>query len=193
MSIKFDENSKTWVGSNDVYVPIFYNSRKQPAKVVITSLKPSKTQISPLDCGSPQEVLEKHGMYKDQTLYDKHPEKMYLDLTALGDYQSNLQAVIDYRDKFMALDPDVRNEFGNDLMKFADYVASKDFDITRVMNKNQKKAYSEYLKKEELKKTQEEYINSDEYKRIIAESEARRQYEQEQFNAWYAKKQKANT
>ncbi|WGL31240.1 internal scaffolding protein [Dipodfec virus UOA04_Rod_819] len=175
------------------YVSQFYNSRRQPAKVVLTSSKPSKTQISPLDCGSPQEVLEKHGMYKDQTLYEKHPEKMYLDLTELGDYQSNLQAVIDCKDKFMALDPDVRNQFGNDVMKFVEHVSKPDFDVTSVMNKKQKEAYSKYVEQENRKKAHEEYINSDEYKRIVAESEARRQYDAEQFNAWYAKKQKVNT
>lgn len=170
------------------YVPKFYNSRKQPKGVVITSQKPSKTQISPLDCNSPQELLEKHGMYRDPSLYEKHPEKMYLDLTSLGDYQSNLQAVIDCKEKFMHLDPDVRNMFDNDVMKFVEHVNKPDFDITSVMNKKQKEAYSNYVAEEESKKAFEAYKNSDEYKQSIAEAKLRQEFEQSQFEAWKLKR-----
>lgn len=175
------------------YVSKFYNSRRQPKGVVITSNKPSKTQISPLDCNSPQELLEKHGMYRDPSLYEKHPEKMYLDLTTLGDFQSNMQAVIDCKEKFMHLDPDVRNQFGNDIFKFVEHVRQPDFDITSVMNKKQKESYSKYLKNQEDKKAYDDYLKSDEYKRVLEESKIRAQYEKEQFESWLSARNLKNT
>lgn len=180
--------------SESTYVSKFYNSRRQPKSVIITSNKPSRTQISPLDCNSPQELLEKHGMYRDPSLYEKHPEKMYLDLTTLGDYQSNLQAVIDCKEKFMHLDPDVRNHFGNDIFKFVEHVQKPDFDITSLMNKKQKEAYSNYQKQEANKRAYEEYLQSDDYKRILDESRTRAQYEKEQYDKWIqSKNNKINT
>lgn len=167
---------------------IFYNSRNLPNKVVITSNKPSKTQISPLDCNSPQELLEKHGMYRDPSLYEKHPEKMYLDLTSLGDYQSNLQAVIDCKDKFMHLDPDVRNMFGNDIMKFVEHVQKSDFDITSVMNKKQKESYLKYQDEQKKKADFEAYKQSDEYKQEVEQFKLRQEFQQSQYNDWLRKR-----
>lgn len=176
--------SKNTIPNKFSYISLFYNSRRPPKSVVIKSDKPSKTQISPLDCNSPQELLEKHGMYKDPTLYELHPEKLYLDLTTLGDYQSNLQSVIDCREKFMHLDPDIRNQFGNDIFKFIDYVQSKDFDITRLMNKNQKKSYKKYQDDLTRKSKYEEYLKSDKYKEDLRKQELFDKFKESQFNDW---------
>lgn len=162
----------------------FYNSNNLPPKVKFRSKKPSKVQESPLDAKSPQEVLQQHGMYKDESIYSKHPEKVYMDLSEFGDYESNLNANRRMLEKFNALDIDVRARFNHDVKEFTKYVTSSDFDINRVLTEKEQKKFAEYKKEEKAKKDFEEYLKSDEYKAQVQEDSYRRAYEQSRYEEW---------
>lgn len=162
----------------------FYNSKNLPPKVKFKSKKPSKVQESPLDARSPQEVLQQYGMYKDESIYSKHPEKLYLDLTQFGDYESNLNANRRMLEKFNALDVDVKARFNHDVKEFTKYVTSPNFDINRVLTDNQQKIYAKYQKELKMKKDYETYLKSDEYKAQVQEDSYRRAYEQSRYEEW---------
>lgn len=164
----------------------FYNSVNLPPKVKFKSNKPSKVQESPLDARSPQEVLQYHGMYKDESIYSKHPEKIYLDLSEFGDYESNLNANRRMQEKFNALDIDVRARFNHDIMEFIKYVQGPDFDINRVLTEKEQKKYNDYKKEQQAKKDYQAYLNSDEYKALVEESSYRMAYEKSKYEEWKA-------
>lgn len=162
----------------------FYNSVNLPPKVKYKSNKPSKVQESPLDAKSPQEVLQQHGMYKDESIYSKHPEKVYMDLSVFGDYESNLNANRRMLEKFNALDVDVRARFNHDVKEFTKYVSSPDFDINRVLTVTEQKKFAEYKKEQNAKKEYEAYLKSDEYKAKVQEDSYRHAYEQARYEEW---------
>ena len=105
---------------------VFYNYRHRPPKVQWHSDKPTKVQLSPLDAKSPQEVLEKYGMYKDNSAL-KEPTPFYADLTAFDDYATSLCNIRDIKEKFKSLDIDIRAKFNHNVEEFCSYVTSKDF------------------------------------------------------------------
>lgn len=162
----------------------FYNSNNLPPKVKFCSKKPSRVQESPLDAKSPQEVLQQHGMYRDESIYSKHPEKIYADLSQFGDYESNLQAIRSMQEKFNALDVDVRARFNHDVKEFTKYVSSSDFDINNVLTLDEQKKFAEYKKEQKAKKDYEDYLKSDEYKAKVQEDSYRRAYEQSRYEEW---------
>lgn len=162
----------------------FYNYYHRPPSNPIVSDKPSKTQVSPLDAKSPQEVLQKYGMYKDETAYSKHPEAIYADLTQYQSYEDQLNSSIRMKRHFDSLDPEVRARFDNDILKFAREASSPDFDINRALTTEQQKKLSDYKANEEAKKSYEAYLKSDEYKKIQEESAARMAYEQQKYEEW---------
>lgn len=162
----------------------FYNSLSLPPKLAFCSSKASKVQESPLDARSPQEVLEKYGMYRDETYYGKHPEKLYLDLTEFDDFETTMNNLISVRDKFEKLPSSVRAEFNNDLNAFVSYCKSSDFNIERLMDDRIKKSYKKYQAEQQAKKDFEAYQNSSEYKKLQKEAMLRKQFEEEQFNSW---------
>lgn len=165
----------------------FYNSMNLPPKVKFNSKAPSSVQESPLDARSPQEVLQAHGMYRDDSIYSKNPEKIYADLSEFGDYESNLNAVCRMREKFNALDVDVRARFNHSVEEFTKYVTNSDFDINRVLTEKEQKKLAEYKKEQANKKAYDDYLNSDEYKQSVEESAMRAQYEKQRYEEWKSK------
>lgn len=165
----------------------FYNSNILPPKVKYCSKNPSKVQESPLDARSPQEVLQHHGMYKDESIYTKHPEKIYMDLSEFGDYESNLNANRRMQEKFNALDVDVRARFNHSVQEFTKYVTSNDFDINNVLTKKEQEKLAVYKEEQANKKKYEDYLKSDEYKQTIQESAMRAQYEKQKYEEWKSK------
>lgn len=164
----------------------FYNSENLPPKVKFKSMKPSKVQESPLDAKSPQEILQQHGMYKDESIYSKEPQKIYADLSEFGDFESNLNANRRMQEKFNALDVDVRARFNHNVKEFVKYVTSNDFDINNVLTKEEQKKLASYNEEQANKKAYNDYINSDEYKQSIQESAMRAQYEKSRYEEWKA-------
>lgn len=161
----------------------FYNYRNRPPKVQWHSDKPSKVQISPLDAKSPQEILERYGMYKDNSALEQ-PTPFYADLTEFTDYATSLNNIRDIKEKFNSLDIDIRAKFNHNPQEFCDYVTSKDFDIREVMTKDMYERYMNVMQEEQQKQQYEEYIKSDEYKKDMEERAARQAYEQARYDEW---------
>lgn len=168
----------------------FYNRLNLPPKPVIVSNLPSKVQESPLDARSPQEVLDYHGMYKDPSYYESNPDKIYMDLTQFDSYETYLNKVNDFKDKFRNLPIDVQARFNHDPLEFGNYVSQKDFDITKLMDERTLMSYNAYKANEKARNDFEAYKNSAEYKKALSEASLRAQFEQSQFDAW--KKQHAD-
>lgn len=162
----------------------FYNSTNLPPKVKFKSNKPSKVQESPLDAKSPQEVLDRHGMYRDESIYSKQPEKVYMDLSEFGDYESNLNANRRMLEKFNALDVNVRARFNHDVKEFTKYVTSSDFDINRVLTAKEQEKLAKYNEEKKAKQEYEKYLKSDEYKSMIEEQAYRQAYEKSKYDEW---------
>lgn len=162
---------------------VFYNYRHRPPKVSLCSNKPSKVQESPLDAKTPQELMDRHGMYVDRpALKDLKP--FYADLTAFKSYEDNLNAVRDMKEKFNNLDISIRAKFNHSPEQFCEYITSKDFDIREIMTAD---VYNEYEKEQNQAKYEaefEKYLKSDEYKKAQEESALRLQYEKEQYENW---------
>lgn len=161
----------------------FYNYRHRPPKVKIVSSKPTKVQESPLDAKSPQELMDRHGMYVDRPSL-KELKPFYADLTQLKSYEDSLNSVRDIKEKFNSLDISIRAKFNHNPEEFCNYVGSKDFDIKEIMTSD---VYSEYLREQKDIKAREEfekYKKTDAYKKEIEEFELRQRYEQEQFENW---------
>jgi hypothetical protein len=163
---------------------LFFNSKNLPPKVKFKSNKPSKVQESPLDARSPQEILERHGMYKDESIYTKHPERVFLDLSEFGDFEANLNANRRMQEKFNALDIDVRARFNHDVKEFTKYVTSNNFDINNVLTSKEQEAYKKYKENEKLKADYEKYMQSDEYKAFLEERAHREAYEKSRYDEW---------
>lgn len=162
-----------------------YHTRLNPPKdIVFKSSKPSRVQESPLDARSPQEVLSYHGMYKDPSIYTKEPQRLFVDLTAFNDYQTNLNELAAAKSKFHNLPLDVRARFNHDVLQFAQYVSQPDYDPEYLMDDETVKAYRKYKKEQENKAEYEKYIQSAEYKARVEESKLRAEYEKEQYEAW---------
>ena len=159
----------------------FYNYYNRPPSNPIVSDKPSKTQVSPFDAKSPQEVLQKYGMYKDETAYSKHPEAIYADLTQYQSYEDQLNASVRMKQHFNSLDPEVRARFNNDILQFAREASSPDFDVNKALTTEQQEKLKVYKDEEEAKKAYEAYLKSDEYKKVQEESAARMAYEQQRY------------
>lgn len=132
----------------------YYNSQNLPPKPKTRISGVTMVQESPYDAKSPQEVLEKYGMYKDESVYAKNPEPFFADLTQLPDYETQLNNNKLLQSKFMKLDPEIRAKFNNNIHSFAKYCTSKDFDITHVLTKEQNIKYAEQQK---LAKNKAEY------------------------------------
>lgn len=163
--------------------PVFYNYRHRPPKVTMCSKNPSKVQESPLDAKSPQELMDRHGMYIDRpSLKDLQP--FYADLTAFGSYEDSLNSVRNIKEKFMNLDVSIRAKFNHNPEEFCNYVNSKDFDIREIMTSDIYSEYQEYQKQLKAEKDFEKYKNSDEYKNAEQEYALRQQYEKEQYENW---------
>lgn len=164
-------------------VRAFYNYRNQPPKVIFHSCNPSKVQESPLDARSPQELLEKYGMYNDKPALDS-VKPFYADLTAFGSFEEQNNKIRDIKEKFMLLDVDVRAKFNHNPEEFCNYLVSKDFNIKEIMNADQ---YQEYTRVENEKKAEIEYqayLKSDKYKQDMEENAARQQYEKSKYEEW---------
>lgn len=162
----------------------FYNYYNQPPKPVQVSDKPSKTQLSPLDAKSPQELLDQHGMYRKESVYQKNPEMIYGDFSELGDYEKYLNDCIAVENKFAKLDPEVRGRFNNSVIEFANAVRSKDFNIHNVLTSKESEALKSYEARIEADKKQAEYLNSAEYKQLQKQAELRQQYESSKYQEW---------
>ena len=184
-----DENLKE---NGQILDKLFYNSVHLPPKPVHCSKKPSKVQESPLDARSPQEVLQAYGMYKDQSYYEQHPDKIYMDLTQFDDYESLLNKKIDIERKFKQLPVDVRAQFNHDPSEFVSYVNSKDFKLETLLDDKTKKAYASYKADEERKAAFKAYQNSEEYKKLQQEALLRAQFEKEQFEQWKVQNNKTS-
>ncbi|DAB21306.1 TPA: hypothetical protein CPT85_08105 [Candidatus Gastranaerophilales bacterium HUM_21] len=166
-----------------------YHTRlNPPVKRVFKFTKPTRVQESPLDARSPQEVLDYHGMYKDDSLYKNNPNAVHLDLTAFDDLQTSMNKNILAQEKFNQLPVDVRARFNHSIVEFTQRVTSPDFDINEVLLPEEQKAYSAYKADEKARKEYESYLNSSEYKQQIQEAALRKQFEKEQFEAWKASK-----
>lgn len=163
--------------------PVFYNYRHRPPKVQMCSKNPTKTQESPLDAKSPQELMDRHGMYIDRpSLKDLQP--FYADLTSFSSYEDSLNSVRNIKEKFMNLDVSIRAKFNHNPEEFCNYVTSNDFDMREIMTSD---VYSEYKRQQDELKAQQEYekyLKSDEYKKIAEENALRAQYEKEQYENW---------
>ncbi|UPW41992.1 internal scaffolding protein [Dipodfec virus RodF1_47] len=166
----------------------FYSYYDLPPKPVQQSTNPTKVVESPLDARSPQEVLEMYGMYKDESMYSKHPEKIYTDLTQFSDYETMLNTINNARSKFDQLDPEIRARFDNDLVKFSKAVTSPDFDINQVLTDKERVKYSQYVQDRESKAEYERYLQSPEYIALQKQYALRAEFEQEQFENWKAQK-----
>lgn len=162
----------------------YYSSLNLPPKDAFVSLKPSKVQESPLDARSPQEVLEKYGMYRDQTYYGQHPDKLYLDLTEFDDFETSMNNIVRIRDKFDKLPASVRSKFNNDISQFVNYCSSKDFNLEYLMDDRIKLSYDKYKAEEKAKADFKAYQQSSEYKALEKEAMLRKRFEEEQFEAW---------
>lgn len=162
---------------------VFYNYRNRPPKVVFCSKMPSKVQEGPLDARSPQELLEKYGMYNDRPALDS-VKPFYADLTAFGSFEEQNNHIRDIKEKFMQLDVDIRAKFNHNPEEFCNYLISKDFDIKEIMNSNQYNEYTRILNEKKAEKEYQEYLKSDKYKQEIEEYNARQQYEKERYEEW---------
>lgn len=171
------------MSSVTVKIP-YYNSANLPPKDAFVSSNPSKVQESPLDARSPQEVLEKYGMYRDQTYYGEHPDKLYLDLTQFDDFETSMNNIIRIRDKFDKLPSSVRAKFNNDISQFVDYCNSKEFKLEYLMDDRIKASYDKYKAEEKVKAEIKAYQQSAEYKSLEEEALLRKRFEEEQFAAW---------
>lgn len=190
MTDEFDSTTITKVSNTadvSTVARTFHNRLNLPPKQICVSDNPTKVQESPLDARSPQEVLDYHGMYRDQSYYEKNPDKLYIDLTQFDDYETYLNKMNDIKDKFNKLPVDVRARFNHNVSEFCAEAMKSDFDITRAMDDNTKKAYDNYKATEKAKAERDAYLASDEYKKAQKESALRLQYEQAQYEAWKAK------
>jgi hypothetical protein len=169
---------------NTVVVKRFYNSVNLPPRPKFCSKKPSKVQESPYDAKSPQEVLQQHGMYKDNNSIMERPEAFYADLTKLGNYEDCLNSMRDINDKFNQLDIDIRAKFNHNPDEFCRYVSSKGFEFESLLTDSQLKDYREHKKEVEQRKEYDNYIKSDKYKQDLEESVLRNKYEEEKYNEW---------
>lgn len=164
-----------------------YHTRLNPPKnIVFKSSKPSRVQESPLDARSPQEVLDYHGMYKDSSIYTKEPQKLFADLTAFNDYQTNLNELAVARSKFHDLPIEVRARFNHDVLEFANYVSKPDYDPEFLMDSETVKAYRKYKKEQQDKAEYDKYLQSAEYKAQVEEQKLRAEYDKQQYEAWKA-------
>ena len=161
----------------------YYNYLNRPPKVRFCSKKPSKVQINPYDAKSPQEVLVKHGMYVDRSCLDD-VKPFFADLTQFSNYTDYLNDIRDIKEKFNALDVDVRAKFNHNAEEFCNYITSKDFDIREIMTAEQYKDYKQMIDYEDEQRRVAEYLKSDEYKNLQLENEKRRAYEQAQYEEW---------
>lgn len=163
--------------------PLFYNYRNRPPKVQMCSKNPTKTQESPLDAKSPQELMDKHGMYIDRpSLKDLKP--FYADLTQFQSYEDSLNSVRTIKEKFMNLDVSIRAKFNHNPEEFCNYVQSKDFDIREIMTSDMYKEYQDELDLQEQERLVNEYKMTDDYKKMVVENKLRDQFLQEQFENW---------
>lgn len=162
----------------------FFNSSNLPPKYVFCSKNPSKTQISPLDALSPQDVLDKHGMYRQESVYSKNPQKIYTDLSEFGDYESNLNAVCRMREKFNALSPEIRSRFNNSVSEFTSAVTSPDFNVEKVLTDKEVESLRRYKDDLRAKEEFEAYKKTPEYLKNLEESKLRMQFDKEQFENW---------
>lgn len=162
-----------------------YHTRlNPPKKIKFKSDKPSKVQESPLEARSPQEVLEYHGMYRDPSVYKQNPTKIFADITAFNDYETNLNQLAQAKSKFQELPIDIRAKFNHDVSKFAEYVQSDKFDVEYLMMPGDVKAYRAYLKEQKEKADYEQYLQSEEYKNSVKEAQLRKEYEQSKYEEW---------
>lgn len=169
--------------SEKIIERLFYNYRNRPPQVKCCSKNPSEVQESPLDAKSPQELLDKHGMYIDRpSLKDLQP--FYADLTAFQSYEDSLNSVRTIKEKFMNLDVSIRAKFNHNPEEFCNYVQSKDFDMREIMTADIYKEYEEQQKEEQALKDFEAYKKTKEYKDKIEEQALRAQYEKEQYENW---------
>ena len=168
-----------------------YHTRlNPPSDIVFKSIKPSRVQESPLDARSPQEVLDYHGMYKDSSIYTKEPQKLFADLTAFNDYQTNLNELAVAKNKFHNLPLEVRARFNHNVLDFANYVSDPNFDPEFLMDKETVLAYRKYLKDQKNKEDYERYIQSPEFKAQVEEQKLRSEYEKQQYEAWKSNRHK---
>lgn len=162
-----------------------YHTRlNPPAKKKLVISKPSKVQESLLDCRSPQETLEKHGMYRDPSIYQQEPTKIYADMTQFTDYADMIVQTREAERKFNNLDPDVKAKFNNSVVEFASYLSSDKFDINEILTDKEKQALMAHNKKVKAQQEYDDYINSDEFKKAQAESQAYFEFQKQQFNEW---------
>lgn len=161
----------------------FYNYRNRPPKKVCCSSKASKVQESPLDAKSPQELMDRHGMYVDRASL-KEVRPFFADLTAFQSYEDNLNSVRNIKEKFMKLDVSVRAKFNHNPEEFCNYVTSKDFDIREVMTSDMYLEYQAVKSEEKALAEYEKYIKSDEYKKILEENDLRAKFEKAQYEEW---------
>ena len=162
---------------------VFYNYRHRPPQVKFCSKNPSKVQESPLDARSPQELLEKYGMYTDKPALES-VQPFYADLTAFRGFEETCNQVRDIKEKFNALDVDIKAKFNHNAEEFCRYITSKDFDVREIMTSQQYKEYEQIMKEEKSKADYEAYTKTDAYKKEIQEQAQRQAYEQARYEEW---------
>lgn len=165
-----------------------YHTRSNPPisqKMIFT--KGPKTQIAEFD-NSPQEVLVRHGLYQDESIYKHNPQAIYADISEFPDLQEHLNSMIELQGKFMNMPADVRQRFNNDIIRFADYIKNGDINnenfIKKLMTDDDYNALQKHKKHQQAKKEYEEYLASDEYKAKLAEEQSYREYQYENYQNW---------
>lgn len=188
-----DENviDNVQISDTSVVSPIrrsFYNRLNLPPKIKIVSDKETKVQESPLDARSPQEVLDYHGMYRDPSYYEEHPEKMYMDLTQFDDYETHLNSINAMKEKFSKLPVEIRAKFNHSPQELFSFIGSKEFDIEKLMDGKTLNNYRQYKAKEKADADWQAYLQSDEHKQAVRDQALRAEFEKQQFEAYRASK-----
>lgn len=179
---KSQQEEETVLVTNPIERP-FFNYRNRPPKVKFHTNRPTKTQESPLDAKSPQEVLLKYGMYRDGSALES-VTPFYADLTEFSSYEEQLNNVRDIREKFSKLDVDIRAKFNHSPEQFCNYITSKDFDIKEIMNSEQLKEYQLYIENKNAEEAYEKYKKSPQYQKDLEEQALQERWQKESYEKW---------
>lgn len=135
----------------------FYNRLNLPPVISMKSTKPTALQEGPLDTKSPQEVLDANGMYREQSYYEKNPDKLYMDFTQFDDYETFLNKTKDMKSKFEKLPLDIRAKYNHDPLEFFKDIQKPEFKIESLMDDKMKKSYTKYQNDLEIERQYAEF------------------------------------
>lgn len=165
-----------------------YHTRSNPpVPQKMTFSKGPKTQIAQFD-NSPQEVLARHGMYQDDSIYKDNPSAIYADISGFPDLQEHMNSFIELQNKFVNMPIEVRARFNHNILNFANYIKdgdvnSEDF-IKGLMTDSDFSALKKNKELEKIKKEDEDFLLSDEYKALVAEQSLFTEYQRENYENW---------